>query len=241
MYDLPTDRGLSRKDEKMIASHNRLYCIAAASVGLAVVWSQFASAQEGARRRAPFGAARAQLATLTEVQADLKLTDAQRKSATEINDKLTEDRRNLFQGGGGGDFSAMIEKLQKLSDEASDKFVVTLDDGQRKRLTEIFVQANGARALNDSEIAESLKATDEQSKKLAEARQENSEAIRDAFQDLQGASPEGRRETFAKLREEGDGKLLAVLTADQRDKFGKMTGEEIEIDYAPLFPGRGGN
>ncbi len=220
----------------MVVFRNRVFLVAVTSVGVALAMTQIVSAQQ--RRGAMFGAARVQLATLPEVAAELKLTDEQKTSAAQISDKLTEDRRELFQSGAGDDFAALQEKLQKLSSEATDKFVVTLEAAQRKRLTEIFVQANGTRALSDAEVSKALEITQEQDRKLSELRQENSQAVRDALQDLQGASQEERREALGKLRDESDKKALAVLTDPQRQQLDQMKGKPIELDLSPLSPRR---
>lgn len=224
----------------MVVCRNSVFFVAVTSVGIALAMPQLVSAQQG-RGGAMFGAARVQLATLPEVVAELKLTDEQKKNAVEISDKLREDRRELFQSGAGDDFAALQEKLQKLSSEATEKFVVTLDAAQRKRLTELFVQANGTRALNDAEVSKALEITEEQGRKLSELRQESSQAVRDAFQDLQGASQEERREALGKLRDEWDKKFLAVLTDAQRQQLDQMKGKVIELDLSPLAPRRQAN
>ena len=53
------------------------------------------------RFRRLFGVAKAQLATLPEVQTELKMTDEQKTRVAEINDQLGEDRRALWGTGFG--------------------------------------------------------------------------------------------------------------------------------------------
>jgi DNA-binding MarR family transcriptional regulator len=209
-------------------------------VGLTLVVAQSASAQRG---RGVFGASRIQLATLEQVQAELKLTDEQKELVSEINEKLSEDRRELFQGGGGGgDFAAMREKMVKMNDEATAKLAEKLEDTQKTRLTELYIQVNGASTLSDKDVAEALKVTDEQKEALAEAQTENRESSREAFQNFRDMSDEERQEVMTKIRKESDARLLAALDDNQREQFEAMAGEKVEIDVSQLRRrgGRGG-
>jgi DNA-binding MarR family transcriptional regulator len=221
----------------MALFHQRTFVVVL-GIGLSLAVTQDVSAQRGRGGRGFFGVARIQLATLEKVQSELKLSDEQKKLAEEINQKLSQDRRDLFQGG-GGDFAAMREKMEKLNTEASAAFAEKLDAAQRQRLTEIYVQANGTNALVDEEVAKSLKVTDEQKAALAKARDENRQAAREALRDFQDMSDEERQETLSKLRKEGDERMLAVLSAEQHEQFGKMKGKEVELDLSQLR-GRGG-
>lgn len=197
------------------------------------VWAQ--------RGRGMFGANRVQLASLEKVQTELKLTDEQKKLAQELSDKFVEDRREVFQANSGGDFAAMREQVTKLGDEATATLTAKLDEGQQKRLTELYVQVNGTNALFDQVVSAGLKISDEQKPKLAEARQANFDAMRAAFQDTQNMSDDERREAFAKLRSEGDTRLLAVLNDQQKSDFEKMKGVELELDLSSLMRRPGGN
>jgi hypothetical protein len=193
-------------------------------------------------RRSPFGTSRVSLATLPPVQEELKLNDEQKSLADELHDQLTEDRREVFQSG-GGDWDAMRKEIEELDADATAKFNEKLEDGQKQRLTEIYVQANGPNALADAAVIETLELTDEQQEKLEDVRQANREDMFDAFQDFGNMSDDERRETMDKLREDADARLLAALTDEQRDSFAKLPGAEVEYDLAELrggFPGGGG-
>jgi hypothetical protein len=193
-------------------------------------------------RRSPFGTSRVSLATLPPVQNELKLNDEQKGAADKLHDQLIEDRRGVFQRG-GGDWDGMRKEMEKLDAEATAKFNEKLDDGQKRRLTEIYVQANGPNALADTSVMEILELTDDQKGKLDEIRQANRDDMFDAFRDLQSMSEEERRETMDKLREDADTRLLAALTDKQREAFAKLPGEVVDYDLSALrgaFPGRGG-
>lgn len=182
---------------------------------------------------------RAQLATLSEVQAALKLTDEQKKLATEVVEKFNADRAELRGSGGGGGFAAMQEQVAKLTAEADAKLAEKLDDAQKKRLMEIYVQQNGTAALADAEVQKTLGLDEAAIKKLEEARNANREAMMAAMQELgQDATPEERQEKMQTVRKTADEKLLGALSADQKAAFEKLGGEKLEIDVAPLRPQR---
>src|SRR5450432_125919 len=69
--------------------------------------------------------AKARLATLSEFQTDLKLSDEQKSKTTAIGDQLASDTRGIY--GGGGDFNENREKVEQLSKDASAKVDALLD------------------------------------------------------------------------------------------------------------------
>jgi hypothetical protein len=187
------------------------------------------------------GATRAQLATLKEVQAELKMTDDQKKVATEAVEKMTAARRELFSAGPGGDPNEMREKMAKLTAEADSTLAAKLDDAQKKRLMEVYVQKAGTAALADAEVQKALGLKEEEIKKLAEARAANQEAMMAAFQELgQDAAPEVRQEKMTAVRKAADEKLFSAISADQKAAFEKLGGAKLEVDLSPLQPRRGG-
>ena len=175
-----------------------------AAMAMVVAMAQVAEAQrEGGRRggggrgfgRGGFGPISAVqlVADAEEVQTALSLTDDQKTKVDEINDQLREDRRDLFQPGGGGDFRAMREEMEKLNTEAAAKLAEVLDAGQQKRLMGIQIQVNGAEMLLDAAVAKELNVTDDQKSKLEEARDENRQAMMDAREEMQDLEREERR------------------------------------------------
>jgi hypothetical protein len=220
---------------RLFASRSTVF----ASLVLVLFTSGQLSAQQ---RRSPFGTSRVSLGTLEPVRVALQLNDEQKQLADTLHDQLTEDRREVFQSG-GGDFDAMRVELEKLDAEATSKFTEKLDDTQKARLTEIFVQANGPNALADKVVIEKLGITEEQQGKLDDVRQENRQSFFNAFQDFQGMSDDERREAMTKLQQEADDRLLAALTEEQHAAFEKLGGEEVDFDLSELrgaFGGGGG-
>jgi hypothetical protein len=216
------------------------YSLPSRLVVAVVVLATFACAQSHAQqRRSPFGASRVSLGTLEPVREALKLNDEQKKLADTLHDQLMEDRRDVFQNG-NGDFDAMRVEMEKLDADATGKFIEKLDDTQKARLTEIYVQANGPNSLADQAVIDSLKITEDQKSKLDEIRQTNRDSFFDMFQDFGDMSDEERREAITKLQQEGDDRLLKGLTDEQRTAFEKLTGEEVDYDLSQLRGGFGG-
>ena len=198
-----------------------------------------AFAQRGGGR-GMLGFNRAQLISLNEVQGELKLTDDQKSLAKGVFEKYSADVRDVFQNA-GGDFAAMAEKTAKLASEATAKVVEKLDETQKARLTQIFVQTNGTNALLDSMVQTSLKVTEEQGKKLNDARNVNREAMMSAFGSLQGASAEERQSKMDELQKTATEKLFACISSDQKAEFEKLGGAKLTVDTSPLIPRRPNN
>ena len=196
---------------------------------------QPAWAQRGRGMGRMLGFSPAMIATLDEVQTELKLTDDQKTEIATINDDMRSGMRDLFGDGGQPDMA----EFEKLNQETTAKVDKVLDPAQVKRLQEITLQVNGANALNDPAVREQLHFTDEQTTKYEEARDAN----RDAMQETDDLSREERRAKRDELRKAADERLLAVLTPEQKTELDAMKGAPLEIDLSQLRGrgGRGGN
>jgi hypothetical protein len=175
------------------------------------------------------------LATLAEVQADLKLNDEQKTKITEIADQVRGEAREVFQAGAGGG-NVDFAKLQQIYQDASDKVNALLDASQQKRLMEITVQVNGPAALSEAAVRKQLMFTDEQNTKFAEAVKTNQEAMRS----LRDLPREEQRDKRQELNKEADEKLLGILTAQQKTEFEALKGAPLTVDLSPLAPRGGG-
>jgi hypothetical protein len=197
--------------------------------------------------RGPQSRMRFELATLPEVQSELKLTDEQKKLASEQLAKLREKQAAMAPGGGGGGAGAgggasMLAEMQKMRAELDAAFSAKLDDAQKTRMNGLIAQVNGAASLMDSEVAKALEITDEQTAKLKAANEANQaarlEAVQKAMQNGQNMSREERAEAMNKMATEQNKTLLAVLTETQTKKLETLKGAALTIDMAPLRPAR---
>jgi Spy/CpxP family protein refolding chaperone len=194
-----------------------------------------ALAQRGGR--GGFGTiSKVQLLQSEQIQKELELADDQKAQVT----KIAEDSRNEFQ-----DVFASLrdlsqeergKKLAEVRGKIDKKAEDVLLDHQKTRLNELYIQVQGSAALSDAKVAEALKITDDQKSKIAAARDEMMQALRDA----RGDGGNFDREKTAQIRRDGETKVLAVLTADQKAQFEKMQGKKIEIDRQALGRGFGG-
>ena len=186
---------------------------------------------------------RYELATLPEVQAELKLNDAQKKLATDLLAKQREKRAAAGGpggGGGGGDFAAMQAEMAKMNAEFDAELLAKLDDTQKSRMHGLLAQANGAAALLDAAIAKAMQLGEEQVAKLKSVNDANRAARREAMAGLQDMSQEERQAAMAKLTEKENATLLATMSDEQKKKFDSLKGAELKMDFAPLRPARKG-
>jgi hypothetical protein len=191
-------------------------------------------AQRGRGFRRMFGVSKAQIASLPEVQSELKMNDEQKAHVAEINEKLREDRRELF-GTGFDRWNEIRGQVQQLNRDASKQVDGLLDPPQRKRLQEISIQQNGPRALSDPDVVAELGLSDEQKAKLAAADEENNKAFEKAVEE---SDRNDWRQRAGELGEEADKRLLGVLNEQQQKQFKEMEGERFNVDLSQLFRGR---
>jgi hypothetical protein len=198
--------------------------LAIASVAIVVLAAQIADAQGGGgrggqRRVGGFGGrggtSLVSLAGNAEVQTLLKITDAQKEKVTAINEKLTADRQELFQGGGGGG-PEMLTEMQKLAADADAKVAEALDETQNTNILSVLIQAQGGAAATNAQLQKRLKITDAQKSQLAE---------------VAANAPRGRgrrggadmtAEEQAAAREAASKPYVDILTAEQKADWAKL-------------------
>jgi Spy/CpxP family protein refolding chaperone len=171
------------------------------------------------------------LAQLPEVEKELKLTDAQKTKASELEDDLRQERSAIFQDA-AGDFEYMREEMTKLNNEIAKEFAAELDEAQNKRLAEVYVQANGLTALFEESVAAAVKLTDEQKKKLEDVRNGQMGSFQGV--DWQSLSEEELDKEVTDRLAKQDEEYGAVLTEEQKPEFEKLKGAELKVDLNNL-------
>jgi acyl-CoA reductase-like NAD-dependent aldehyde dehydrogenase len=225
--------------------------VAVASIALLVASISVASAQGGGRGQGR-GFGGLGLLNMEAVQAELKMTQPQKdKLATkgpEIQQAMQEAMQGFdFQNATPEERQKFIAKTQEIQSKA---VVDLLDSTQMKRYKQLELQfalqngggfgggrgggGGGARpggaalgVFGRKDVAEELKLTDAQKADIEKIQGDVGQARRDAFQNLQGASPEERQAAMAKIGDLQKGattKILALLTADQKAKWSALTG-----------------
>jgi hypothetical protein len=218
---------------------SRHFSLAICGLVAVVATADVAFAQRGGGGgRGPTSRTRYELATLPEVQAELKLNDAQKKLATDLLAKQRERRAAAGGPGGGGNWAAMQAEMAKMNTEFDAELLAKMDDTQKTRMNGLIAQANGAAALMDEAIAKAMQLGEEQVAKLKSANDANRAARREAMAGFQDLSQEERQAAIAKLTEKENATLLATMSDEQKKKFDSLKGAELKMDFAPLRPAR---
>jgi Spy/CpxP family protein refolding chaperone len=154
-----------------------------------------------------------------DVQSDLKLTSAQQAKANDLARKARQEQSGLAEQL----TSASPEQRQKLQQEIraeeSRRLGAVLDPAQQKRLRQIRLHLQGLSAVFSPTTADELNLTAGQRGRIWEIMGQYGQAVREIFQS--GGDPRPR---FEALRKETDGKILAVLTVQQRNSWKDMEG-----------------
>jgi hypothetical protein len=184
-----------------------------------VVW---VAAARSADEDAPTGTT-AELLLLRQksVQQELKLSPEVVRKVLDFTEKESEAYWQALKGN--------KDELQKKSDELEKEEKKFLEDNlsaeQIKRLDQITWQVTALRQLQRPEVARALKLTEEQQAKFKEMHKE---AHKELEAILTAKDKEGRNEKLAKLREDTDQKIEAVLTDEQRAKAKEFVGEPFK-------------
>jgi Spy/CpxP family protein refolding chaperone len=175
------------------------------------------------------------LLSIEKVQGELKLSGDQIGTATKVGEKLSQDRRALYEDLSREERrergSELRIKAAEISYAAVMQIAETMDDAQKKRWREITLQVRGAAALAEERMAKRMELTEEQVKKLNDLTAKQREKMREAFRQSQGQdlSREERIKQFTAMVAETNKQRLAVLTDEQRAKFNEQQGEKFEL------------
>ncbi len=175
------------------------------------------------------------LLQVEKVQAELDLNSDQIAKATEIGEKLSEDRREVYSGLSREEWRERGDELRKetaeLAKTAATTIAESLDDTQKQRWLEVTLQVRGPAALPDEHLAEHLKLDDVQTKKLMDLTNAQREKMFELFRQSrdQGLSREEGFEKFTALVEETNKERLAVLSDEQKTAFKEFQGEKFEL------------
>lgn len=178
-----------------------------------------------------------------EVRQELDLMDDQVDQLRAIGDDIRAQVRDELQGAfqGMGDLSPeerqqrigeIRGKIDSIVSKSQGRLQEVLLPHQFERLKQIDLQARiqrgGAAALTEGELAETLGLTDQQKEQLRERSQEVQQELQEKIQ---------------QLRVEARGKLMDVLTPEQRAKLESMLGADFAVPDQPgggRVIGRGG-
>ena len=167
-----------------------------------------------------------QAAAMPNVQEELKLTDDQLATMTEI-------RRTLRQKG------RVADAQEKALIAAKEKIKSVLSAEQATRLRQIHLQSLLLDAFLTPDVIETLKLTQEQQSELAEL---NTKFWDDRRARAVKTPPEELLSTGRQHNKEAMAAALAVLAPSQREKFEELRGPEFDfsrrVPPAPGYEGR---
>jgi Spy/CpxP family protein refolding chaperone len=155
------------------------------------------------------------------VQEDLKLTPEVAKKVMDFTNKEGDAYDKALKLT-GKERETKVEELEK----ENKKFLEdNLTPPQRKRLEQITLQVTGLQQLTRPEVAKALNLTDDQQQKFKALEQE---ARKELGAIIDAPNREGRNEKLAKLREETNKKIEALLTDQQKAKARELVGEPFK-------------
>jgi hypothetical protein len=211
------------------------------------------------------------LLNMEAVQTELKMTQPQKDKLAAKGPEIQQAMRDAMQGfdfqnATPEERTKFIAKTQEIQSKAVTDL---LDTTQLKRYHQLELQfalqngggfgggggrggggGGGARAaapgaglgvFGRPDVASEIKLSDAQKADIEKIQGEVGTARREAFQNLQGASPEERQAAMAKIGDLQKGatdKIVALLTADQKAKWKSLTGEPFKFPAMGGFGGR---
>jgi len=168
------------------------------------------------------------LLQLDVVAKDLALTDEQKESLKKVGDDARQQMKDLRDSLKDASREDRRAKMSDAEKEIAKKVDAVLNDKQRSRMQEIRLQVRGASALRDKEIADALKLTEDQTKKLTDLADARRAAVSDARKDA-GGDRTASRDKVAQISKDSNEKMLEVLTTEQKDQFEKMKGAKLDL------------
>ena len=171
-----------------------------------------------------------------EIQAELKVTDAQKEKLTKLSEKFAAERKELIGGGKKGFDREAFAKLAENDTKATEEFVKTeFKPEQAKRFKQLYLQAvlqfGGPDVFTREDVQTELKFSDQQ-KEMAKTTVDDTR--KDAMELMQSAGKDKDKRTemmekVAKLNKEATDKITGSFSADQKKTWEEMLGSKVEM------------
>ena len=169
-----------------------------------------------------------------KVQAELKLSDEQKKKLEKRLQDTVQNARQFFQQLGdkqpeerGKEHHAYVQKAQ----ENLTAFLQgLLQEAQFQRLRQVMLQREGLFALGNPEIMQELELTDQQRQQFVEVVQAMQKKIESLMKAAQtSGKPEELRPKLMKIRQEHQDQIEAILNDAQKKQWQKMLGKPLDL------------
>lgn len=183
-----------------------------------------------------------------EVQAEIEMMPDQVAGLRKMAERTRSARPEIdFRSATDEERSAYLAKMQAQQAERAaaekDQLEELLLPKQFERLEQIALQAQGAMALLNPEVAGKLSISKEVTETMTKDVTASQEKGRELIQTLTRGDRDAAvsmREKMEEMRKELETKLVGHLSDDQKTKFAELKGEPFEL--APMtFGGRGGD
>jgi hypothetical protein len=206
-------------------------------VGLAVVMAGPVLAQEQGQRRGRggrggFGGGMfgpGMLLNQKSVHEELKMTEEQVNKAKSAIEEINKKRAADFQGLRGNDPENQEKRqalMKEIREETDKALAGILNEDQRKRLKQIELQFQGARAFGTPDVQKALNLTDDQKEKIKTINDDARQEMQSIFQG--GGDPQENRKKMQALQKETTEKIVALLDEGQKKTWKEMTGAHFE-------------
>lgn len=168
-----------------------------------------------------------QVEAIQKIGEDMR---GERPDMSSLRDASQEEREKMF-----ADMRTKMEEQMKKARESVQEILLP---EQLTRLNEIAIQLMGTSALSDPKVVEKLKITSAQKEEMEKIQEETRASFRELFS---SGDRTQIREKMTEAREQEQGKVMGVLSAEQKAEFEKLKGEPSEaVKAMQAQGGRGG-
>lgn len=202
------------------------------SVAALVFAASLSMAQGRMRMFGGGGMSQSMLLGRGDVQAELKLSDDVKGKLEDMRNAMMEEMRNSFQSGGGDDREAMMKQMQERMKKADTEALALLNDGQKKRLKELWVQRSGNRIVTNEDVAKELGLTDDQKGRIRDLVNAQQQAMNEIFEKMRNGELDRSemRPLMDKNNKALEEEIGKVLTDGQKSKLKEMGGAPFTFD-----------
>ena len=141
----------------------------------------------------------------------------------ELRDVAPEERKRRF--------AEITKRAKSEAEETRKQIERVLSPKQLTRLRQLALQLRGVEGLEDKEVQEQLKLTEEQKRQLKQVRDRVNQQMRELWRPGSPMPKEVRREKYRALLEDAEAKALALLTAAQKAQFEEMKGPKFDLSH----------
>jgi Spy/CpxP family protein refolding chaperone len=168
------------------------------------------------------------------VQKELKLDDKQVLKAEELDEKMSEEAQEKFQGLQDLEGQERFAKMQQIGREINASALKQagefLKPEQVTRLKQIACQVRGPQAFSDPEVVSKLNLTDAQKSAVEGIQRDSMQEMRTIFEENR-EDREAMRKKMGELRKQILSKIEGELNDEQRKTWKELLGSPFEIKF----------